>query len=169
MKLTFYIFLLGSVLQATCAGELDHPNKGKTGLPVETYSTVSVGGDHLTLANLEGKCALFITGKDSNMERLLTLEIPAPCEFVRKTADATKPLVYSYGIGEERRDVLIIAGGPRDKEFPDVKDAFRPDGCGSQFQKVRVFAERIELGSWEMNAGPVCASHGLDEKFFATP
>jgi hypothetical protein len=42
-----------------------------------------------------------------------------------------------------------------------------PNGCGTLLQKIRVFENRIELGSPPEENAVYCPTAGLDEKFFA--
>ncbi len=116
----------------------------------------------VALSNSEKGCIL-LHKKGSEQPDSILIGIAAPCDFVRKPGNLSEPLSYVYGLDR----IVMITGGPVDTFR---KDAFQPNGCGTEVRALVVgsegirVSERIELGADHT----VCPSDGLDEVFYAT-
>ena len=117
---------------------------------------------------VDGKeCSLLVkeAGHTDRKTEQLKLGIAPPCEFVR-TGD--KVLSYSYGEAGNWRDVVMFVGGP---PYADRKDFRMPNGCGSEFQAVNLYADKVVVGPKIGNERGIflaCPSTGgLDEIYFS--
>ncbi|MBK9152678.1 MAG: hypothetical protein IPM25_00335 [Chloracidobacterium sp.] len=129
---------------------------------------VRLKGNLFRLKNSSEKCTLTVKKHQSNVELLKDsqLELATPCEFVREPSSEA-PLSYDYKRNKEEYSVVIVVGGPPSDE---VADRLMPKGCGTEFQALRVYYNRVTLGpkidkSRQIFLG--CPSGGLDEIYFA--
>ncbi len=132
----------------------------------EVYGSGSIYNYHLKLEkSAEGKCVLIFKNEsqENSQEEKIIFDMDAPCEFVR-LGKTDKIRSHSYkNKKNERYDAVIIVGGKPD---PDKTDSLMPEGCGTEFVAVSIFADKIKTSHKLIEDGPICPTKGLDEKYF---
>ncbi len=165
--LSFFVISCFSEIQTVPNTEImDVKQEVKQDVKKEVYSSGSIKNYHLKLEkSAEGKCVLFHKNesqKDSQEEKII-LDMDAPCEFVR-LGKTDKIRTHSYkNKKNEKYDAVIIVGG---KPYPDKTDSLMPEGCGTEFVAVSIFADKIKTSDKLIEDGPICPAKGLDEKYF---
>jgi hypothetical protein len=161
MKLLF----LGTVLAFTSCFSSDQIAATASTRGTDKSSTVVIEKWTLTLHNESGKCVLFSQSSgQKSTESTAPLDMAAPCEFIRRRENPDQPLYYTYGKGDKAINVAIITGGEPDKE---LKDALQPGGCGTSIIKIKLHSDRIDTNERSEHVGAICATSGLEEKWFA--
>jgi hypothetical protein len=162
MKVLYILSLLGLI---SCAdnnrilSQIEVPREKQV-----SYGSGSINGFLLKLEKSnEGKCVLYYkkeSEKDSQEEKI-TLEMDAPCEFVRLPNNKIR--FYDYGGKNKKYYVVIIVGGKPDS---NRKDQLMPEGCGTEFVAISIFEKKIKVADKQNVSGSICPSKGLDEKYF---
>lgn len=151
----------------SCTGNQETSPKPQTVEKIESaYITTVVNNFTLKLANGEGKCVLSYKKEQENSlkeEKSITLEMNAPCEFIRHPVTPYDPLFYSYK--NNKIYVVIITGGP---PATDLADQFMPKGCGTELQNIIISDDELKVGEKRDKNGTMCPSRGLDEAWFNT-
>ncbi|HYJ89677.1 MAG TPA: hypothetical protein VEV84_00080 [Pyrinomonadaceae bacterium] len=156
---------------ASCGGEQKIEVMPPVQEPIETYATTNINGFEISLRNEGGQCVLFFSRSSksrSYSDKRAPLDMAAPCNFIHRSGSDELEF-FEFGDKAFRYKIFIVVGGPPDPEFPDLKDRFMPNGCGTSVQKILIYDDRIRIDYPAFRQSPpYCPSEPIDEVFFAT-
>jgi hypothetical protein len=146
-----------AVAAGVCGVSATEPVANKPGFEMATVAETA--GARITLHEQHGRCVL----RGSGGGEAHTLDIPAPCGFVRTSA-ADPPQSYAYeGVGS----VFVVAGPPASTSAYSGGNGVEPSFvCSNEGQPIFLLEGRLTLGQATTVPLGFCHLLGFDEKNF---